>query len=396
MKLVVFSHKEVWPMESSPSGFGTVGGFPLQIREISELFDATRVVVARRSARPDGALTALSGHRLEVVAPPEPAGRGVARKLSLLPWLLRHGPRLWREVSAADAVHALVPGDIGTLGLLLALARGRPLLVRHCGTWNDRSTLANRFLAWLLPRVAAPERPVLATGAGTDPPSSNPSISWIFATALSEADLRGLHPAPPWDGRGPLELVSLGRLTAGKNTGAAIEALPALLADLDVRLTVVGDGPERGRLERLAVEHRLGDRVTFTGNLTHAAVLALLPRFHLLVFPSRVAEGFPKAVLDAMACGVPVVATDVSALPHLLRAGTDEACGRLLSSPDAAAIVDAIAELAARPEELAEMGRRAAEQARHFSLERWAEAIRDRILPAWPRYEPPSASTVRG
>src|SRR5690606_13251898 len=95
---------------------------------------------------------------------------GTLRKLLLPWWLARHGARLLRAARAADVVHALVPGDLGVLGALAARLTGRRLVVRHCGTWGHRHTLADRFLAWWLPRLARSGAIVFATGGDVAPP----------------------------------------------------------------------------------------------------------------------------------------------------------------------------------------------------------------------------------
>jgi hypothetical protein len=183
VKLVVISHKECWRSPESPSGYATVGGFPAQMRALSESFDATRLVIAEYAPpMPAGALP-LTGHNLTVAPLPHPAGTDFRRKLAMLTWLPRYLPRLWREVAQADAVHAPVPGDIGTLGLLIAWMQRKPLFVRHCGTWGHRGTAAERFLAWLLPRIAGGRTVVMATGGSDSPPEPrNQAITWIFST----------------------------------------------------------------------------------------------------------------------------------------------------------------------------------------------------------------------
>ena len=134
MDIIVVSHKETWISSASPSGFATVGGFPIQIRALSVLFEKTVAAVTLRDGPAPPHSTPIGGNSVTVMPLPEPAGRGLARKISLFPWLLRNGTPMWRRISDADAVHALVPGDVGFLGLLLAVVRRKPLFIRHCGT----------------------------------------------------------------------------------------------------------------------------------------------------------------------------------------------------------------------------------------------------------------------
>jgi glycosyltransferase involved in cell wall biosynthesis len=354
-----------------------VGGFPFQMRAIAGLFDHTTLVVMQRQSPPPANLIPLTGHNLRVRALPEPKAQGWKRKLAVLGFI----PALWREISGADAVHAPVPGDIGTLGLLIALARRRPLFVRHCGTWGDQSTLANRFLAWLLPRIAGGGNVVMATGgAGTPPCPQNPAVEWIFSTTLSEKELADLPAAAPWHRGERLRLITVGRLAEAKNIQAAIRALPLIRQQCpDVHLDIVGDGSYRAALEHLIAEMGLSDLVTLHGNVDHNEVLRLLGAAHLFVFPTRVAEGFPKALLEAMACGLPAVAPPVSVIPHLLRDGG----GALLSDTEPASIAAAVVDLTSDEARFAQMAARARASSRGYTLERWQAIIGARLEQAW-------------
>ena len=382
MKLVVFSYKICWADASSPTGYATDGGFPFQMRALSELFDHTRLILTVSPGRPSG-LTSLTGHRLEVDPLPTPTGSDFRRKLSMLFWLPRHLPRLWREVRAADAVHAPVPGDIGTIGLALALVQRKPLFVRHCGTWGEPVTLADRLLLRCLERVAGGANVVMATGGLDAPPSQrNRQVRWIFSTSLPAAELDDVPTARPWRAGEPLALVTVGRLTAGKNTAAAVRAL-ALVRERHPRATldIVGHGDARASLQTLAAELGVAEAVTFHGNVSHERVLEILSGSQLFVFPTRVKEGFPKALLEAMACGLPVVATAVSVIPQLV----GDRCGVLLKDTGADSVTAAILRLTEEPDRLAEMARHAREASRAYTLERWAELIGQRLEAGWGR-----------
>ncbi len=178
---------------------------------------------------PPSGLLPLAGHNLTVRTLPEPAGTDLRRKLALLTWLPRYLPVLWQAIRQAEAVHAPVPGDIGLIGILLALAQRKPLFVRHCGTWDEPVTAADRFLLWLLERIAGGRNVVLATGGSDRPPSAkNPHIEWIFSSSLTEAELLSLPTARAWEPPATLHLVTVGRLSQGKNIQAIIQSLPAI------------------------------------------------------------------------------------------------------------------------------------------------------------------------
>ena len=146
-------------------------------------------------------------------------------------------------------------------------------------------------------------------------------------------------------------------------------------------LAVVGDGPERGRLEALAGELGIAERVTFTGRLdTPEEVWARLGAARLAVQPSR-REGFGMFPLEAMAAGLPVVYCDVptSAVSSLVRDGV-EGVG---VPPDPAAFAEAIARLLAddgERERLAAAARRRAEEHDWAELARRLEGVLEAVV----------------
>jgi glycosyltransferase involved in cell wall biosynthesis len=106
---------------------------------------------------------------------------------------------------------------------------------------------------------------------------------------------------------GPAKLGAMGRLTRQKGFDVLLDALPHVLAKRDVELVVVGDGELRADLARRAA----GLPVTFLGGLPDREQVARFLRgLDLFVLPSRY-EGLPNALLEALACGVPAVASDV-------------------------------------------------------------------------------------
>lgn len=383
MRVLIVSTKRCWKVGCDPERFGVTGGFAQQVESLAVVFGRLDAILMLARGPAVQGLSVVPNDLVGVSTLPEPEGAGWTRKVALVPWITLNGGSLWREIKDAGAIHVPVPGDIGVLAIIAALTVSKPLFVRHCGTWGDRSTLANRFLAWLLPRIAGGRVVVMATGGGPEPPEPrNPAIQWIFATSLREAEIESIVPAAAWQPGEPLRLVTVGRLTAQKNARACVEALPAIRQALPgSTLRIVGDGPFGADLEASARRCGVADAVTFTGNLNHEAVIETLCRSHLFLFPTLVAEGFPKAVLEAMACGLPVVASRVSVLPHLLADG----CGELLAGTAADDVAETVIRLAGNPAHMAAMGRAARERARAYTLERWRDLIGARLEKAWGR-----------
>ena len=118
-----------------------------------------------------------------------------------------------------------------------------------------------------------------------------------------------------------IELLCVGRLSSAKAQVLLVHACAQLRDEgLDFTLTLVGDGPDRARIERAIVESALGERIHLTGSLNQAAVRAHFARADIFVLPS-LAEGIPVVLMEAMSSGVPCISTPVNGIPELIEHG---------------------------------------------------------------------------
>jgi glycosyltransferase involved in cell wall biosynthesis len=165
----------------------------------------------------------------------------------------------------------------------------------------------------------------------------------------------------------PCEVVFVGRLIDDKRVDLLIEAV-ALLGQRfpQLRCLVIGGGPERPNLERLATTLELGDRLRFAGQLDNATTYGYLKAASVLVMPS-VREGFSNTVVEAQACGaVPVVVrSPMSAAPDLVHDGVDG----VVVDPTGESIAGAITGLLTQPERLQAMRAAALESAQRRGWE---------------------------
>jgi glycosyltransferase involved in cell wall biosynthesis len=135
-----------------------------------------------------------------------------------------------------------------------------------------------------------------------------------------------------------------------------IRALPLVRREVDVDAVLVGDGPEREKLERLAAELGVADAVTFLGKRPNDEMPALVADADVAIFPSLM-EATSVAALEAMSCGVPVAASRVGGLPEIV----DETVGTLFEAADPESQAAAIVALLKR-DDLPDLGRRARER----------------------------------
>ena len=274
---------------------------------------------------------------------------------------LRSVRGLRRTLGGADAVHThLVHADV-----FGAVAAGRAdvFSTKHnddrfrTGPWRFAERLlarrARRIVAisralkrFQVDRVGLPAAKVEVVHYGMDEPPK----AWGENPELALGD-------------GPV-LACVARLEPQKGVDVAVRALHRATDGPDrPTLVVLGEGPERPRLEALARE--LDVRLVLPGRVPDVA--AVLRQADLLVHPARW-EGFGLAVLEAMLCSLPVVATNVSSLPELV---VDGETGFLVPPDDVEALAAAIARAL---DDRANLGHRGYERARsEFSVERMAE-----------------------
>ena len=150
-----------------------------------------------------------------------------------------------------------------------------------------------------------------------------PPAPGAFTTDYSDVELaEGTFVAEPRTPRraGPFTLVTVGSLAQMyKAPDVQIDAVARLVGEgLDLRLVLVGDGKHRPELEARAAALGMGDRVIFRGQLTAGeAVRAALDAADLFSMPSRT-EGLPRALIEAMARGLPCIGSTVGGIPELL------------------------------------------------------------------------------
>jgi colanic acid/amylovoran biosynthesis glycosyltransferase len=162
-------------------------------------------------------------------------------------------------------------------------------------------------------------------------------------------DTEVFRPRPDGAHGGPLRLLCVGTIHEVKGQHLLLEAVSALRErQVPVSVTFVGDGPDRRALEQRARRTALGDVVSFLGETDRDGVLRELDAADVLVAPSVPTaggkrEGIPVVLMEAMACGLPVVSSQLSGIPELVE---HDVSGLLLPPGDVGALTDTLARLA--------------------------------------------------
>lgn len=166
-------------------------------------------------------------------------------------------------------------------------------------------------------------------------------------------------------------VMHISNFRAVKRVDDAVRAFARIARVLPARLVLVGDGPERGRVQQTAEEESVAERVVFLGK--QESVAEILACADLFILPSAT-ESFGLVALEAMACGVPVIATDVGGLPELVNPDV----GFLAPIGDVAQMADHGLELLKDKDKWRRMSAAARDAAEHYSVER--------IVPLYENY----------
>ncbi|HYX92582.1 MAG TPA: glycosyltransferase family 4 protein, partial [Myxococcaceae bacterium] len=187
-------------------------------------------------------------------------------------------------------------------------------------------------------------------------------------TIHNGVDLNRFTPNPFRAPEGPLRILGVAYLIHEKGMDLLLRAF-AQLRGVDTRLDIVGDGPERDALESLA--HKLGvaDRVRFLG--LRNDVQDLVATADIFVHPARWAEAFGLTITEAMAAGVPVIASRIGGIPEIIE---HTRSGLLFRPDDADDLARQLRELSSNSDRRVELGARGRERVKlKFDLQRSAD-----------------------
>lgn len=273
--------------------------------------------------------------------------------LATRPWAILLSVRpLWRAIGRADVVYIQVPSIVAPLAYLLAALRRRRTVVEVKGSWD--ASVDERF-----GRLARPiGRAVVRLLRAVDDRAARGKLTLVHTTedqerltrkggrvhlvavsSVSEQQIVRRDDTPQGS---PLRVLYVGRVSPAKGLGYALQALHEL-DDPRLLLSIVGDGPALSRLREDVASLGLEAQVSFEGTLSYGEELMdAYRRSDLFLLPS-VTEGIPKVLFEAMAAGLPIIATSVGGIPQVI---TDGANGLLIEPRRPDQIREAIVRLA--------------------------------------------------
>jgi glycosyltransferase involved in cell wall biosynthesis len=308
---------------------------------------------------------ALNGEGVRICPIPELDLNSPLKVLLSIPGVIKQG---LRAISSCDRYMVRLPGPTGVLMALLLRLRGKKYAVELAGDPAGVFKLTKNFVPFqrVYDLFAAPLykhliKHAYCVGYRSDfirrlYQNKSREHEWVFSGAQLSRQAIGSPRGPEWFRRTPFKIIFVGRIFKEKGVVHLLEAFSKLCATSPkaTELHFVGDGPELGRLREEADQLGLINQVYFHGRVKRGLKLfALLDESHCFVLPTFPHyEGLPRALIEAMARGVPSFASDVDAIPELLDKG-------LLFPPfDSDAIAKKILAVIDSMDELAEISTR--------------------------------------
>lgn len=318
-------------------------------------------------------------------APYRPAALGRVPGLRALVRLLPYLWALWRAAGRADLFHVMANSGwswhlFAAPAIWIARVRSVPVVVNYRG--GEAGDFLARSARWVRPSMQRAARLVLPSGF----------LQQVFArhgmagtVVPNIVDLSRFRPADAE------ERPRVPRLLVARNLEPLYDNASALRALAEVRrvhpqaeLVVTGTGPEGPALANLAQELGIAAAVRFAGRVDRDEMARLLRASTVVLNPS-LADNMPNSVLEALACGVPVVSTDVGGVPFVV---THEVSALLVPPRDPQAMARAVLKLLADPALCSRLASAGLQEVRRCAWEgvgpQWAEAYRG-VLAAHPR-----------
>ena len=253
-------------------------------------------------------------------APHRPQWLARWRGLRAVARLVFYLAALWRGAQRADLMHVMSNSGwswhlFTVPAVWVAWLRGVPVVVNYRG--GAAAPFLSRSARWVRLSMARAASLVVPSGFLVEVFASHRMPAEVVANIV---DLSCFKPAPALC---PAPRVLVARnLEPVYDIATAIRAFARVQAQRpDARLVLAGSGPEEAALRQLAQELGLGDSVHFSGRLSREEMADELRRSRVALNPSRV-DNMPNAVIEALACGVPVVSTRVGGVPYMVEDGS--------------------------------------------------------------------------
>ena len=354
MKLGIVYHMPFW-RDANGSLRELEGSFARYVDSLAPYFDEI-VLCVPLTEDPSGEGTAIRAANVRLAPLADFAG-----PVQFYPHLPSAMARIARFVHEIDLLHCRVPTPAGIFAFATAQAARRPAFVLIVGDlkallptmpyrgvkrllWRAYTAFEEWNVQWMADHGLA-----FANGAALAAKHSRPGRA-VIQTQTTTIDASEIASREDTCAGPRLRLLTVSRIDPRKGLRVLPEVVRLLAArGIDAAIDIVGPAvgapgaAEREAIERDARAHGIADRVRLLGPLALDRLMPLYRDYDIFVLPTLPGEGIPRVLLEAMACGVPVVTTRVAGIPSLVG---HERNGLLVDQPAAAPVAGAIARLA--------------------------------------------------
>ncbi|MGA3294927.1 MAG: glycosyltransferase [Candidatus Acidiferrales bacterium] len=374
-KLLIVSHVVHYKFAG---GLYAYAPYAREIELWAQMFRDVLIAAPCREEQPPADCARFEAHNLRVIAQREVGGETLGAKIKLACALPGLTWDLCAAMRQADAIHVRCPGNLGLLGTLLAPMFSNRLVAKFAGQWspNSHEPWTTRFQRFVLSSRWW-RGPVTVYGRWPGQPAH---VVPFFSAALTDAQVARARRAIASRAAGELRhILFTGRLSSAKNVDVLLAALAKLRAQgIAFTATIAGEGPQLSALERQSADLGLADCVEFTGGVGFDRVVELLERSGILVLASET-EGWPKAIVEAMAFGLVTIGSQVGIVPEIVGEGR----GLTVPPRNAEALAAALRDVLTAPERYAEMRARAAEWGARYTVESLRDSLRSLLVERW-------------
>ena len=323
-----------------------------------EVFDEICVIARFNNKKDNKEMSVANGKSVSFLELPD--FRGPFGTLTKLPHLLR---KFW-NVSKEEGVFILrIPGIVPSLLWFMLKLRKKPYLVELVGfpedslTWKASGSfiihLIFRPLMVLLTKMQCSQ--AIAASYVTERalqqgyPSSNAKVSAGISDVQLPDKIFGEYDR--WQNTGNFRIIFVGSLERPyKGVDILLKSFALLLRDFPkLELWIIGDGRLRKFYEKQAEKLKISNKVMFFGHIKHERIFEKLFKAHLFVLPSR-QEAMPRALIEAMACGLPCIGAKIGGVPELLPENA------LVPKNDVNALCNKLRVFLSNPKKLREIG----------------------------------------
>lgn len=360
--------------EYPPLGGGAGNATAYLLRELSAVEDVsvTLVTSSTSSSRVETLSKRIRIHFLDI-AKKGSSHYQTNRDLLTYSW---KAFRLCRKLIRSDSYH-LCHAFFGIPCGFIAQRLKVPYVVSLRGSdvpfYNKRFRVADKLLFRRLSvRIWRDAEAVVANSNGLRSLALRSSPHQPISVIPNGVDVDEFKPEPSEQITPGVNILCVSRLIARKRIDTLLEAL-ALIRDASVSLTLVGTGNEETRLRKMVEQLNLASRVQFKGSVCHEKIVQEYQQGSLFVLPSE-NEGMSNTILEAMACGLPILMSNTGGAEELIRDGTN---GFVLQSDSPTEIAERIRFYCENPASLSVHGRASRQIAESLSWRAVADAYVD-------------------